>query len=687
MIGASKILTVSYGTFSCTLEGFDDSFGTMKAIAEYFRDLASDDRYFGAEPPTPDAEMLAKIAGREIKRQVEAKIDDNGVVLRPIEQSVEVAAPVERPAPVVKPTPVVELAPVVGPVAKEEAASLVVPTNEYDDTQDEARAEFMSPEAPTEGDTESVAAKLRRIRAVVAKNQTAGAAASIFTEETPADEAEVGAQDDVTIAAEVDTKIDAEIEDAEEDTDLSAMMSRVAQDSSDNVDEQEGADEQDETDVKSAADEDEYEEEGLDDALANILETVTENTAADDDIVAEDVIETMDDTAEEDVTEVVDNIVEEDVAEATDDTTEEDVVKTTGDIEESDAGQEMAKLVKPTRARVIKVKKPVIEPMDEDEADASDDIIAGEDSQNDTDAALPQTNLSAEDEAELMADLADVELETPADTDSGIDTAMRSERANRAIHDEGGAEDEASVSRLLDETNAQLETSDSTRRRSAISHLRAAVAATVAERKVNPKKDADTADDSDAYRTDLAEAVIPRRAKAKGGTREEKPTPLILVSEQRIDEIKTAEPSEPAALIHPRRIVKDMAPLHEVESGLADLEPSDDSDDSSDDGANIFADSTSFADFAEKMGATELPDLLEAAAAYTAYVEGRPHFARPQIMRQVASFAGKNEFNREEGLRSFGQLLRQGKIIKVKRGQFEIADSTRFKPEARYAGE
>ena len=101
--------------------------------------------------------------------------------------------------------------------------------------------------------------------------------------------------------------------------------------------------------------------------------------------------------------------------------------------------------------------------------------------------------------------------------------------------------------------------------------------------------------------------------------------------------------------------------------------------------AGALADATSFKDFADKMGASDLQDLLECAAAYTAYVEGRPHFTHPQIMKQVAGMNGEDSFSREESLRSFGKLLRQGKIRKVKRGQFTISQSSQFTPKNRSA--
>ncbi|CAM9941271.1 unnamed protein product, partial [Chrysoparadoxa australica] len=60
MVSSSKILTVSYGTFSCTAEGFDDPMEVVKETTHFFRGVVGEDRFFGAEPPQFDPELATE---------------------------------------------------------------------------------------------------------------------------------------------------------------------------------------------------------------------------------------------------------------------------------------------------------------------------------------------------------------------------------------------------------------------------------------------------------------------------------------------------------------------------------------------------------------------------------------------------------------------------------------------------
>ena len=418
-------------------------------------------------------------------------------------------------------------------------------------------------------------------------------------------------------------------------------------------------------------------------------EPVAEETVAEEPVVEEPVAETeeptaddIDDTPDMDAEEAASDEVDEEVVEASEDDTqpadddadepvsqdeEEDVQADAGDDEE--ITNAFADLDDEDDEEIVSVD-------DDPEMDAAYDAV--------TSPAPVEAEAEEEEEPEAEAD------ETPQMSDEDSLAAMKAAiaEATQAIdakdlqtaeaEDAEGDEEadkiaafepeetgDAAFDRILGETNSRMDDSEGNRRRSAIAHLKAAVAATKADRLLKRIKQPEekAAEEQSQYRDDLAHVVRPNRPAAEESDEkterpkmlEEKSSPLMLVSELRVD-----EEGEPAEAIAPRRVEGEEAGDAEYDQG--------------------------FAEFAQQMGAVELPDLLEAAAAYSAFVEGQKEFSRPQLMRRVASVDG-GDHSREQGLRSFGQLLRQGKIQKLKRGQFTITTETRFNPEARIAGE
>ena len=784
MIGASKILTVSYGTFSCTLEGFDDPFNTMKAIAEYFRDLAAEDRYFGAEPPTPDAAMLHKIAEREVQRRVEARVQDNGVILRAAD------ADDRMPEAAIASLPMqADAVEETGPEALARDALAIGDADAL--PEDDAPAVVMPTLNPM---PEGVAARLAKIRAAVALAEPEVAASTVvamsdFTEDQHADEAfapfdmvddaedfadeaddaagtafavtdqsdmpdfddtedliadlaaldgaapadvEDAADDarDVMLAnlaamdapaeqvvvvdiAEVDAAMDAPMDDAamidavEDDAAVTdAPTAEAMEDDAVAMDDDDGGDDAlmlpeimdaPETDADDVADatwvaaDDVPAEVLIGDDLDDLPEAMDvadshaddadEMTAPEEVVVAADTAET--EAAEADVAEPELAVEEPAVAEAP-----EDDAPAAEPAVALDAAAVLER-AKRARARVIRVRR---NPEIVDERPAPDAVAPQMSADEDAAATL-----AAEAEADLQRELAALEEDAAADPSAvedadddlrrqlsgmmdgmGEDDAAKEEvapvgDAQGGIARDGGVEEDA-VRRLMDQTSSEMAVPENRRRLSSIAHLKAAVAATIAERFGSKPKAAEEveATRTEPYRNDLARTVRPARPVGANGA-SDRPAPLVLVSEQRID-----RPAAPVAVtpVRPRRIqAQSSAALQQAFE--EDLDEEDDAD-----ADNIFGDAKGFAEFADRVGANGLPELLEAAAAYGAAVEGRDSFTRPQLLRQIAGVTG-DDVTREDELRSFGALLRDGRIVKLKRGQFALTETSALLAEAR----
>ncbi len=717
MTGASKILTVSYGTFSCTLEGFDEPFNTMKAIAEYFRDLAADDRYFGAEPPTPDAAMLHKIAEREIQRRVEAKVSDHGVLLRaddaptprvtmPSVASVSEAAPAVESAAArlsrlrAAQTQVLPPAPLLGnisnrfsdveayaedqdaePVIAAPAPKAALPEPAPEPVTLTAPAPDATPEVHDDAEEQEAASAAQMPAqaepAADPVNPPPAVLETILTEPappvmaSPAPEVTPDAQDDL----------------ASEGI-LSSLRETLA-----------GLNLQDDqlaADMSEAADTPpQIEDEPAEERLAE----VPFHTHAKSDVF--DFVDLKDayDQAEAAELEALDG---EDFA----DLPQVDPIKTVAQVEPtatvpaeaevdlSTDGPILAEKIQRARARVIKIsrtdKKPVEPTLSPDaEADLQNTLAALEAELAPTPA--PQAHDRSV-EAMLDAVLA-APSPIPAQTSASAADAAEKPNDTRIA-----AADDAAVDRLLAQTNTQLEVPEVKRRRSAIAHLKAAVLATVADRKSDPAAQSRGAEvKMDPYRKDLNQAVRPSGSA-------DRPAPLVLVSAQRIDRTRdsAADPNRPVPQIVPAfalpvqseraqpATVLPVRPRRVTAAGGAQgaaHRPTDEpeGDQITSPVNNIFSGTAkqNFSEFAESLGADSLAELIEAAAAYCTLVLDQPSFTRPMLFQQISAVPSVAGLHPEDSLRSFGKLLRDGRIQKTYRGQFALSTTSPILTEAK----
>jgi len=681
MVQQNRILTVSYGTFSCTLEGFNDPFGTMKAIAEYFRDLASEDRYFGAEPPQPDAAMLHRIAEREIQRRVEARVTENSVVLRAEEDA-----------------------------AADEAVQprITMPAAEEADREvSSQRPALRSAEAPETGG-ESVAERLVRLRAA---SQARDAAAETADQAASQQQAPVAAVDaampdltDLTLDLAPESDLGEDLVSAGSRTAASLLaeaeaLETGAEPASVTADPAQGQE------VTPAADSPNGWEvrrrnrqmerrrarraarEAQSAATAAATEAApAEAPAASPNFALADPVEAkpVADTAFS--FDALEDSLAGFEAEARDDMAREAVTpaETTPDVQSliarmtAQTAAEAPAQPGPARRviRILREEAPVSAAPAANGSEAeTDHMIAsllGALSETKAAPDMPrlrqpeaapvalQAKEAAERPAESLPDVAaapEPRVEPPASEAetlaparprrperSGAATARPAPlRPRRERPDAPPASPAAQVSveRLIRQVGSEMDEPATRRRTSTIAHLKAAVAATVAERMI-PGFRREQKDETVVYRNDLADAVSgeDEGRVAAGG----RVAPLVLVSSQRVERAPAAQPAPVAAeVLRPRRVSS--AVLAETVSP----EPRR---------AGLSID-----------GATQL---LESAAQSILATAAEPVFTRPQLMREAR--LEDRGYSRDEALIAFGTLLREGRILRASRGMFTLAE-------------
>ncbi|SPF75845.1 hypothetical protein ALP8811_00839 [Aliiroseovarius pelagivivens] len=676
MVNNNKILTVSYGTFSCTLEGFDDPFGAMKSIAEYFRGLAEHDRSFGAEPVTPDAAMLHRIAERESLKQVDAEIEDQGIILRQSGEDLKAKA---------------ANAPEMGADAPTKPGGLSTKLAPEDIQTDDREEEAGAAHDLNEDDALS---KLSRLRAAAMDDQqisdefledehAAGSAKSAVTDLDDLDEFEELISNHA-LAADTEATEESVSETADRVAKRQRVKDQIAMndDGAPNVGEPLSASNLREdraptpptvltgAALAASAAEDESNTDNAIDETAQVSRVLRVKRKRSDD-GQENVVVSQTNTLGSDSIEDAAEIE----IDAHQDAAQEEMPVLTAE-EEADLAAELALVEAESRAELDAQAQP--EPVTEREFAAV--------------APMPPLPLDdslrvavQEVSTKVVADIAGKQLEnahqselhheieallSTMEAESRMDA--RRERRAQVFDEQEAARDDTALERILAETNTQMDDQGASRRRNSISHLKAAVQATRADKSSGSAEFEEEGQET-PYRSDLAQAVKQPSPEATS-TKSPEPhraSPLVLISEQRVNETEAEQdPSASASrdrFVRPRRVnVSTTRKRPDATDADPDAEPANA------DNPELIA----FTAFASDVDQNDTAGYLRAAASFVTQSSGQSHFSRPQVVKLVTKMNVPGGISREDALRAFGRLLREGDIIKVAQGCYSLTNVT-----------
>ncbi len=685
MAEAVKKLTVSYGAFSCTLEGFDEPFPVMKMVVDYFQSLADRDPSFGAHPERPDADYLRNLAQRGTNHGVEVETQENGVILRQTFQTM--------------PETVAEMAPA-------KAANLTLVPREDTTMPDFADAAVGTVEMFETPEFSGGAADMPASATFAGTIDQPTFFAARPADETDEYDREERALERLLSAARLRSGTDETLAPGN-------PMLRIK----DSLQEQ----------METSRFDDGAPSEALPDQafVAEFMEPEPEKTVGETEAEPAPAIEMIGFgilPVEQTEPAAPDQADEQAPADAID----EQVAPSESEIDaaaESDSGSAPVPAADPAPVAVAPVGELSADTAESQVAAvADDDLVAGFDRPADTELAL--------EDAGSGPDLGDETLLMPAVTESATEStsapsadpqtasegvamaaeiaempaAMAFEPAGAAMAAPDVAIVEAdpetaevmavTADAVADETRAAIALDD----REQAAALTVETSAVASDRLLSPADDAAVTPQvpaefdwhpvavaaDDETPAEIVRAPMPLLVLG--------PALMIVSGAEAI--FDTAEQSEEPVAEQRRQIVRSRPEAadfdYDVETRRANpdaaaalveraVSRSEDMDEA------MPADDLSLTldNFARKVGAASLPELLEASAAYVTIVSGQPRFSRASILNMVDELSNERSYTQEARIKSFGKLLRNGSILRVEDGKFAISHSAKFNYEVK----